>query len=133
MSYYYLPSGKKTTEKAHRKAWALTFGPIPPKILICHHCDNPACYRPIHLFAGSHRDNAKDCVAKGRHVCSFKLYPEIIQRGEKHHNSILNDAIIRQIRELSETMKQADIGARFGIGQTHVSQIVRRKIWGHVS
>ena len=35
--------------------------------LACHHCDNPPCCRAEHLFAGTHRDNALDAVAKGRH------------------------------------------------------------------
>lgn len=33
---------------------------------ICHHCDNRACIRPTHLFAGTQKDNMKDCSLKGR-------------------------------------------------------------------
>lgn len=32
----------------------------------CHHCDNPPCANPDHLFAGTARDNVLDAVAKGR-------------------------------------------------------------------
>lgn len=37
---------------------------------VLHHCDNPKCCNPEHLFAGSKSDNAKDCMAKGRHPWS---------------------------------------------------------------
>jgi hypothetical protein len=32
----------------------------------CHHCDNPSCVRPSHMFAGTTKDNIRDCIKKGR-------------------------------------------------------------------
>lgn len=51
---------------AHRVSLALS-SEIPPDDLdACHHCDNPPCVRPDHLFIGTHRDNMADRAAKGR-------------------------------------------------------------------
>jgi hypothetical protein len=51
---------------AHRFAWELAYGPIPPGLSICHRCDNPPCVRPDHLFLGTTRENVFDSIAKGR-------------------------------------------------------------------
>lgn len=53
--------------KAHRFAFELE-GQILATKECCHHCDNPGCVRPSHLFSASHKENIQDSVIKGRHA-----------------------------------------------------------------
>lgn len=51
---------------AHRVAWELARGPLAEGAWVLHHCDNPPCVRPSHLFLGDALANAQDRDRKGR-------------------------------------------------------------------
>lgn len=60
-------NGNKIHMLAHRVSYQLaTKEDISSKDLICHHCDNPKCINPKHLFKGTNKDNSDDKCRKGR-------------------------------------------------------------------
>jgi len=51
---------------AHRVSYEIFIGPLIAGKEICHHCDRKGCSNPWHLFQGTHSDNMKDAMRKGR-------------------------------------------------------------------
>jgi hypothetical protein len=63
---------------AHRVAWELRNGPIPPGMVACHKCDTRICINPDHIFIGTPGDNVRDCVRKLRNR-KLHLTPEEVR------------------------------------------------------
>lgn len=51
----------------HRAAVALTQGHLAEAAHVCHHCDNPPCCNPSHLYVGDNSSNQRDLVERGGH------------------------------------------------------------------
>ena len=58
--------GVAWSKKAHRASYEEFVGPIPEGLHILHHCDNPCCINPEHLYAGTPADNGRDKSIRGR-------------------------------------------------------------------
>lgn len=88
---------------------------------VCHTCDTPACVNPDHLFIGTVKENQQDKWNKDRGY---------VHRGESHWSTKLTADDVRAIR--ASTEKQRDIAQKYGLTQTTVSDIKRRKSWAHI-
>jgi len=116
---------------AHRLFYEVHVGPIPSGMLVCHHCDNPPCVNPEHLFLGTYKDNEADKKMKGRKPMSpFTLHPELRPRGEKHHRAKFTNLDIIDIR--SSSLPARELASRYNVAESTIHRIKSRKFWKHV-
>jgi len=108
-----LPNGRPRMVRAHRLSWGLHHG-NPGKLFVCHHCDNPACVRPDHLFIGTQFDNMRDMVRKGRYGARF---------GDRRYQPTLTEREVKTIRASGESHKA--LARRFGVTMKVVCLIKR--------
>lgn len=115
--------GEKRLLRAHRVAWMLTNGAIPPDCIVRHSCDNPPCCNPNHLLTGTHADNVRDRCSRGRSAH---------QQGEANGRARLTTADVVQIRQMATSMSKSQVAREFGITQPNVNAIVRGRSWKHI-
>jgi len=105
---YLAPFGQART---HRVSYELTYGPIPEGMCVLHHCDNPACVRPDHLFLGTKKDNAKDAASKGHMNCV-----------PGKHRVIPSQVILAVLQAVESGMSQHQAAKKYGV---HYSSVCR--------
>jgi hypothetical protein len=105
---------------AHRISWEMHHGHILGNMFVLHHCDNPSCVRPDHLFVGSNVDNVQDMISKGRKV-TF--------RGDHVVSAQLTNDDAKRIRieYQSGTSSARQIAKRYGVSHTTILGIVNNK------
>ncbi len=56
--------GQLVVTTAHRYAWTLAHGPVPPGLAVRHRCDEPLCTAPKHLDVGTFAENSRDTIVR---------------------------------------------------------------------
>lgn len=95
-----------------RAAYRFTFGPIEPGKTINHHCDNPPCCNPKHLYAGTMKQNTRDMMIRGRQKTKFTD----------------DDVIFIRCSGLGTRF----LAYMFDTSESHMSSIKNGHIWKHV-
>ena len=119
--------GRFGQQRAHRVSFEIFFGNIAQGLYVCHRCDNPKCVNPDHLFLGTPKENSRDRDIKERHF----------------HGSLVNTAklspseVLQIIKEYDSAPKKFGIktllAKRYGVSDTLIGLIVRRKVWKHLN
>lgn len=110
---------------AHRISYFIAHGELPDNLLVCHHCDNPLCVNPDHLFLGTSSDNTKDMLNKGRAGYSFHF-----RRGEEHFKAKLTNHDIPVIRKrIANGERCADIAESFNVSRVTIWRIGKGLTW----
>jgi hypothetical protein len=113
---------------AHRISYQIHHGSLPKGEVICHTCDNPACVRPSHLFAGTASENAKDMHRKGR--SALQRGPLNRSHGESHHKAKLTATQAEEVlRRRTAGESGSALAKEFGITPTAVCSIYRGRNW----
>jgi DNA modification methylase len=114
---------------AHRISWEIHFGPIPEGLMVCHHCDNPGCVRPDHLFLGTMQDNWQDSSDKGRNPIFNKHLHQA--KGENHGRAKLTEVQVTEIREKYSkgNTSYSILAKEYGVSHNVIGQIIHKKIW----
>lgn len=108
------------TRRVHRLSWELHNDRPAGDLHVLHHCDNPPCVNPAHLFVGTNQDNIMDRVRKERSP-----------RGQDIYAAKLDPGKVESIREeyAGGGVTQDDLAEKYNVQRTTISLVLRGEVW----
>jgi len=100
---------------SHRVAYGVWVGPIPDELFVLHHCDNPPCINPNHLFVGTGGDNMRDMTVKERGNTRKLVASQVVE-----------------IRSLAGSVSVKDLCSIYGMSKSAMRAVITRETWKHV-
>lgn len=116
-----LPSGRglfqigRKVQQAHRVAWGMVYGIVPPVVLPS--CDTTLCVRPSHLLGLTRRDAAAWLMAHGKPVGRSKLTAKQVRRAQ-------------EARALGESVET--LAAQYEVHVNTMARALRGQTWRHI-
>jgi len=125
---------EESSHRAHRVSWKLHKGNIPEGLFVLHSCDIPSCVNPEHLFLGTHEDNIKDKIKKGRCIRTLSKLTEqqVLEIRAKYQPrkggrpkgwSTKEKECLGSIRQLAK---------EYNVSKAAIKKIIRNQTWKHI-
>jgi DNA-binding XRE family transcriptional regulator len=95
--------------------------------IACHHCDNPSCCNPDHIYPGTTKENVRDRDSRGRQIFNPAY-------GENTGSAKYKEVEIIEFWDLYDAgeLKVTEICDRFNMQLEHAYTILSGKKWGYL-
>lgn len=111
-----------TVYVASRVSFAIHNYEPPVDMMVCHHCDNPPCVNPAHLFLGTNTENQRDSGNKGRNHYG---------RSTRKPQNIPVEEQLRLVEQMKAGRTDAELAEETGYWEPAI-HMTRRRYWQYL-